>query len=143
MVTDKEKTKFTPATCPSCGNGYGSYEEKVVNCHKSPAHQQGNVMLKFVCGNCGCIHYPSMGWKIESGSVWTKVPIDEKLRGSYRRGKGNTLDWIPEKKLCSKCRSEMEHAIGKKGTIAEGVEEWYCRKCGHSEDYVKEPTTKR
>ena len=36
---------------------------------------------------------------------------------------------------CPKCGSEMEHAIGKEGTIAEGIEEWYCRKCGHEEDY--------
>ena len=35
---------------------------------------------------------------------------------------------------CPKCGSEMEHAIGRKGTIAEGIEEWYCRKCGHEED---------
>jgi hypothetical protein len=29
----------------------------------------------------------------------------------------------------------MKHAIGKEGTIAESIEEWYCRKCGHEEDY--------
>jgi len=35
---------------------------------------------------------------------------------------------------CPECGSEMEHAIGREGTIAEGIEEWYCRKCGHEED---------
>jgi len=35
---------------------------------------------------------------------------------------------------CPKCGSEMEYAIDKEGTIAEGIEEWYCRKCGHCED---------
>ena len=35
---------------------------------------------------------------------------------------------------CPKCGSEMEYAIGKEGTIAEGIEEFYCRNCGHCED---------
>ena len=43
-----------------------------------------------------------------------------------------------EKKGCTMCGSEMKHAIGKVGTIAEGIEEWYCRKCGHCEDYCGE-----
>jgi Zn-finger nucleic acid-binding protein len=33
--------------------------------------------------------------------------------------------------MCPKCESEMEYAIGKKGTIAEGIEEWYCPNCGY------------
>jgi transposase-like protein len=36
---------------------------------------------------------------------------------------------------CPKCESEMEHAIGRKGTIAEGIEEWFCGNCGCDKDY--------
>jgi len=37
--------------------------------------------------------------------------------------------------LCPVCGRQMTRSIGKKGTIAEGIDEWFCRKCGHCEDH--------
>jgi len=51
------------------------------------------------------------------------------MRGSYRRGKDNELDWIPEPiKKCPKCGSEMERRAAVYTLSV--PERWVCH-CGY------------